>query len=180
MSRVRNLKPPSSRVALAIATFALLLGSALYTFAADPAVQVQFDAKHAGPRVVEDLTERAILRDYRFAWTSMAQALEFNTLDPLEGPFAGDARQWLRDTVVGQQHSGLNQRYANQNHKLEAVFYAPEGDVMELHDTAEYQLQISDGAKVIHDEQVVVHYVVLMTPAADRWVIRQLQAVPQF
>jgi hypothetical protein len=26
----------------------------------------------------------------------------------------------------------------------------------------------------------VVHYVVLMTPAADRWTIRQLQAVPQF
>jgi hypothetical protein len=25
-----------------------------------------------------------------------------------------------------------------------------------------------------------VHYVVLMTPGADRWTIRQLQAVPQF
>jgi len=29
---------------------------------------------------------------------------------------------------------------------------------MELHDTAEYQLQISDGGKVIHDEHAVVHY----------------------
>jgi hypothetical protein len=180
VTRIRNFNPPYPRVALAVATFALLLGSTLYSFAADPAVQVQFDAKHASPRVVEGLTERVVLRDYRFAWTSMAQALEFNTLDPLEGPFAGDARQWLRDTVVSQQRSGLNQRYANQNHKLEAVFYAPEGDVMELHDTAEYQLQISDGAKMIHDEHVVVHFVVLMTPAADRWVIRQLQAVPQF
>ena len=64
--------------------------------------------------------------------------------------------------------------------QVEAVFYAPEGDVMELHDTAEYQLQISDGGKLIHDEHVVQHYIVLMTPAADRWVIRQLQAVPQF
>jgi hypothetical protein len=180
VSRICNFKPPCSRVALAIAILALLLGSSLYSFAADPAVQVQFDAKHAGPRVVEDLTERVILRDYRFAWTSMAQAFEFNTLDPLEGPFAGDALQWLRDTVVRQQHSGLNQRYANQNHKLETVFYAPEGDIMELHDTAEYQLQISDGAKIIHDEHVIMHFVVLMTPAADRWVIRQLQAVPQF
>jgi hypothetical protein len=26
----------------------------------------------------------------------------------------------------------------------------------------------------------VVHYVVLMTPGADRWVIRQLQSVPEF
>jgi hypothetical protein len=67
----------------------------------------------------------------------------------------------------------------DQNHRLEAVFYAPEGDVMELHDTAEYELRISDGGKIIHDEHVVMHYVVLMTPGADRWVIRQLQAVPQ-
>jgi hypothetical protein len=110
----------------------------------------------------------------------MAQALEFNTLDPLEGPFAGDAKRWLRDTVTSQQLSGVSQKYLNQNHKLEAVFYAPEGDVMELHDTSEYQLQISDGSKVIHDEHVVMHYIVLMTPAADRWVVRQLQAVPQF
>jgi hypothetical protein len=51
---------------------------------------------------------------------------------------------------------------------------------MELHDTADYQLQISDGGKIIHEEHVVLHFVVLMTPAADRWVIRQLQAVPQF
>ena len=34
--------------------------------------------------------------------------------------------------------------------------------------------------KAIHNEHAVVHYVVLMTPAADRWVIRQLQGVPQF
>jgi hypothetical protein len=158
----------------------VLLGSTLNLYAADATAQVQLNVAKAGPRAVEDLTERGILRDYRFAWTSMAQALEFNTLDPLEGPFAGDAKKWLQETVSGQQRDGLSQRYLNQNHKLEAVFYAPEGDVMELHDTAEYQLQISDGGKLIHDEQVVMHYVVLMTPAADRWVVRQLQAVPQF
>jgi hypothetical protein len=51
---------------------------------------------------------------------------------------------------------------------------------MELHDTAQYPLQIRDGDKTVHNERVTVHYVVLMTPAADRWVVRQLQAVPQF
>src|ERR1700733_4851982 len=158
----------------------VLLGSTLNLYAADATEHVQLNVAKAGPRAVEDLTERGILRDYRFAWTSMAQALEFNTLDPLEGPFAGDAKQWLRDTVVSQQTSGLSQRYSDQNHKLEAVFYAPEGDVIELHDTAEYQLQISDGGKLLRDEHVVLHFIVLMTPAADRWVIRQLQAVPQF
>jgi hypothetical protein len=159
--------------------FALLFGPALSSYGADSAVQVQFDARKASPRAVESLTERGILRDYRFAWTSMAQALELSTLDPLEGPFAGQAKQLLRDTIVSQQRSGLSRQYVNQTHRLEAVFYAPDGDVMELHDTAEYELRISDGGKIIHDERVVMHFVVLMTPAADRWVIRQLQAVPE-
>ena len=158
----------------------LLLGLSLHSFAADGAVQVKLDTAKAGPRAVESLTERGILRDYRFAWTSMAQALEFNTLDPLEGPFSGEAKQWLRQTVASQQKSGLSQKYLDQTHHLEAVFYASEGDVMELHDTARYQVQILDGNKTIRDEQIVVHYVVLMTPGADRWVIRHLQAVPEF
>jgi hypothetical protein len=52
--------------------------------------------------------------------------------------------------------------------------------MIELHDTADYDLQILDGGKAIHNEHVVVHYVILMTPGADRWVIRQLQSVPGF
>lgn len=180
MSRLLNRILCDRCIAGRAAIFALFVGSALFSYAADPAVQVELEVKKTSPRPVENLTERGILRDYCFAWTSMAQALEFNTLDPLEGPFAGDAKQWLRDTVISQQRSGLSQRYAAQKHKLEAVFYAPEGDVMELHDTAEYDLQISDGGKIIHDERVVLHFIVLMTPGADRWVIRQLQAVSQF
>jgi hypothetical protein len=49
---------------------------------------------------------------------------------------------------------------------------------MQLQDSAEYQMQIVSADKVIHDEHVVAQYIVLMTPASDRWVIRQLQAVP--
>jgi hypothetical protein len=163
----------------------VLLAAAVIIFSlklhgADTAVHVQMNSAKAGPRAIESLTEQRILRDYRVAWTSMAQAVEFNTADPLEGPFAGDAKHQLVATVTQQQHSGVSQRYVDQNHKLEAVFYAPEGDVMELHDTAEYQRQVVDGGKIIHDEHVVMHFVVLMTPGADRWVIRQLQAVPQF
>ena len=148
--------------------------------AADSSTKVQVDVSKAGPRAVEGQTEQVILRDYRAAWTSLAQALEFNTLDPLEGPFVSTAKKCLSDSVTSQRSSGLSSRYSDQSHKLEAVFYAPEGDVIELHDTAEYQLQVSDGGKSIQDQHMVVHYVVLMTPAADRWVIRQLQAVPQF
>lgn len=162
-----------------ISLLAIMFTVVSYSAGADT-VQVQLDTKEAKPRVVENLTERAILRDYRFAWRSMAQALDTNSLDALEGSFAGEANQWLRQSILSQQHSGLSQRYAQQNHKLEAVFYAPEGDVMELHDTAEYQVQFLDGGKVIGDSHITQHFVVLMTPGADHWVIRQLQAVPQF
>ncbi|MGD0987014.1 MAG: hypothetical protein ABR874_04335 [Candidatus Sulfotelmatobacter sp.] len=165
--------------ALRWAAICMLLAST-FSYAADANVQVQMGEKNASPRALEPLTERAVLRDFRFAWTSMAQALEFNTVDPLQGPFEGDAKQSLKNTVLNQQRSGITQRYGDQNHRVEAVFYSPEGDVLELHDTAEYQLQIADAGKLVHDEHVVMHYVVLMTPGADRWVIRQLQAVPHF
>ena len=125
--------------------------------AADSSAKVQLNVDKAGPRAVEAQTEQVILRDYRAAWTSLAQALEFNTLDPLEGPFVGTAKKRLTDTVTSQRSTGLSSRYADQNHKLEAVFYAPEGDVIELHDTAEYQLQVSDGGKSIQDQHMVVH-----------------------
>jgi hemin uptake protein HemP len=163
-----------------VTIFALLLAYSLGSYASDSAVHVELDASKAAPRSVESLTEQVILRDYRFAWTSIAQALEFNTLDPLEGAFTGESKQALTQSVTSQQRSGLSQRYVDQSHKVQAVFYAPEGDVIELHDTAEYQLQILDSGKLIHEEHVVVHYVVLMTPAADRWTVRHLQAVPQF
>ena len=157
----------------------LLVGS-FSSGAADSSVRLQLDVSKAGPRAVESETEQVILRDYRFAWTSVAQALEVNTLDPLQGPFVGIAKKELEDRVSSQRRTGLRTHYRDQNHKVQAVFYAPEGDVIELHDTAEYQVQVMDGNKSIHDEHVVVHYVVLMNPAADRWVIRQLQTVPQF
>jgi hypothetical protein len=159
--------------------FVLLLSSSVYSYAGDAAVQVQLDSTKAGPRAVESLTEQGIIRDYRLAWTNMSRALEFDNLDPLNGSFVGEARQWLRRTITNQT-PGLSQKYVEQNHKLEAVFYAPEGDAIELHDTAQYRLQLFDGGKLVDDEPMVVHYVVLMTPSADRWMVRQLQAVPEF
>jgi hypothetical protein len=86
----------------------------------------------------------------------------------------------LNEAIRAQSIAGLSSRYLNQTHKVDAVFYAPEGDVIELHDTAEYDYQILDGSKTIHSEHATVRYVVLMTPGADRWVIRQMQAVQQF
>jgi hypothetical protein len=162
---------------MAIAMIALWIPC--YSVCADTP-QVVLNTSKAAPRSVESMTERAILRDYKFAWVNLDQALESNSTAPLTGLLAGTASQWLNEAVASQRRNGLSSRYLNQSHKLDAVFYAPEGDVIELHDTADYDLEILDGGKTIHSEHVAVHYVVLMTPGADRWVIRQLQAVPAF
>lgn len=168
------------RAARVLMLFLLLVAFPFAANAADSNPRVQLDATKAGPRAVESLTERAVTRDYSHAWTSLAQALEFNSLDSIQGAFTGDAQRVLTATITSQRKSGLRQRYVDQAHKLEAVFYAPEGDVIVLHDTAEYQQQLLDGGKLIQNDRVAVHYVVLMTPSADGWVVRYLQAVPNF
>jgi hypothetical protein len=161
-------------------TLALVFTGAQPLWSADASPHVTLDVSKAAPRSVEGLTQRALLRDYKFAWTNLAEALEKNSRAPLNGLFVGKANTWLADKVSSQRRNGLSSHYSNQTHKVEAVFYAPEGDVIELHDTAEYDYQILDGAKSVHNEHAVVHYVVLMTPGADRWVVRQLQAVQHF
>jgi hypothetical protein len=161
-------------------SIALVLLLSVISSAAADRPQVVLDVSKAGPRAVEPLTERSLLRDYRFAWSSLALALESNSEGTLNGLFVGNAANGLHEAIKNQEKNGLTSRYLNQSHKVEAVFYAPEGDVIELHDVAEYDYQILDGGKAIHNEHAIVHYVVLMTPGADRWVVRQLQSVQQF
>ena len=167
-------------VLLSTITLSFFLAGAMPSIAADSRLDVSLDSTKSAPRQVESLTQKSIVRDYKLAWASLAQALESNSPAPLNGLFEGSASEWLNQRVGGQQRSGLSSRYSNQNHKLQAVFYAQEGDVIELHDTAEYDIEILDGSNTIHTEHVLERYVVLMTPGVDRWVIRQLQSVPQF
>ena len=51
---------------------------------------------------------------------------------------------------------------------------------MELHDTAQVQLELMDGSKVVHSEDATIHYVVLLTAAENSWKVRVLEAVPSF
>lgn len=171
-SRIRR------RTVAIAASFLLMLSNSV--FAADSAPQVTLSVAKAGPREVEALTQRSIVRDYKFAWANLDLALQSNSTAPLNGLLVGPAAAWLNDAVTSQRRNGISRRYSNQVHKLDAVFYAPEGDVIELHDTAEYDLEVLDGSRSIHTEHAIVRYIVLMTPGADRWVIRQLQSVPQF
>ena len=171
-------RAPEAQLKLFATLVVLLVPAGL--FAQDNSPQVTLNISKSSARSVEPLTQRAIIRDYKFAWANLDSALQSNSAAPLSGLFAGTANDWLIDAVDHQRRSGLTSAYSNQRHKVDAVFYAPAGDVIELHDTAEYDFRIQDNSKTIHQEHAIVRYVVLMTPAADRWVIRQLQAVPQF
>lgn len=141
---------------------------------------VEFKAEGAGPRAIEGLTQHGVPRDYANAWRALTRALDQSVPSLLDPYFTGTAKDNFTAAIEGQKRSGLHSRYLKQKHKLSAVFYAPEGDVMELQDTVECEFQVLDSNSTIHEEHVVLHYVVLMTPAADKWQVRMLQAVPEF
>jgi hypothetical protein len=48
---------------------------------------------------------------------------------------------------------------------------------MELRDHAQLDVQVLDGGKVIYEQPMNGDFLVLMTPGADRWLVRQIQAV---
>lgn len=158
---------------LACAFAALHLGVAADT----ELPHVEFNADNIGPRQIEDLTTKSVPRDYGFAWQTMEQALDENRPGLLDGYFTGLAKQDLSDRVKLQAKSGMRTRYQDRGHKLEAIFYAPAGDAMQLRDRAQFDLQVLDGDKVIYEEPAHAEYIVLMTPGADRWMVRQMQAI---
>jgi hypothetical protein len=161
-------------LALLVCAFAALHLAA----AADTEVpQIEFSADNIGPRQIEDLTSKSVPRDYGLAWQTMEQALNENRAGLLDGYFTGMAKQDLGNRVKSQSQSGLHTRYEDRGHKLEAIFYAPAGDAMQLRDRAQFDLQVLEGDKVIYEEPVKGEYIVLMTPGADRWMVRQMQAI---
>jgi len=138
--------------------------------------QINLNVDNAGPRQVEDSTEKAIARDYGRAWNSMITALSENRADVLDADFVGVALETIRERINQQQQSGLHTRYVDRGHTLQAIFYSAEGSAIQLRDTAEVEVQFLDGDKVIHQEQRTENYTVVMTPAENRWKIRVLQA----
>ena len=180
---IRDLNPAvGARIGWRFAALSLLclLAAQLPAGAADVEVPVRLDSASVQGRPVEPLTQQSVARSYSQAWQDLASALQGDHPEILDGNFTGEARSQLAAAIADQESSGVRTSYTNQRHQLKAVFYSPEGDVIELHDTVECDLQLSDGGKVIHQEHATLRYVVLMTPGADRWLVRQLQAVAQF
>ena len=142
---------------------------------------VTLNVQNATPRQVEDTTEegdRARLRgcmagagETRSSRTGLICWLPISWEPPTRS---------LNRRSAEQRKSGLHQRYIDKGHNVNAVFYSPEGSAMELQDTAALQIQVLDGDKVLHSEDVTVHYVALLTAAENSWKVRVLEAVPAF
>jgi hypothetical protein len=163
--------------------FAMLICAAvvlrLKASAAADVPHVELNADKIAPRDIEDLTSQSVPRDYGLAWQTMGQALDENRAALLDGYFTGVAKQDLKARVASQLKSGLHTHYEDRGHKLEAIFYAPAGDAMQLRDHAQVDVQVLDRGKIIYEEPLNIEYMVLMTPGADRWLVRQIQAVPR-
>jgi hypothetical protein len=138
--------------------------------------RVQLNADNIAPRPIEDRTREVVPRDYAHAWQNMVQALDQNRADLLDAYFTGFAKDNLTKLISDQKRTGIHVRYVDHGHKLDALFYGPVGDVMQLRDRAQLEVQILDGTKLIHSEQLTETYLVLMTPGADRWLVRDLES----
>ncbi|HEY2117315.1 MAG TPA: hypothetical protein VGJ51_19595 [Candidatus Angelobacter sp.] len=146
---------------------------------ADTKPSVQLEVKNAQPREVEDVTQNAIVRDYTLAWQAISTALANNSLQPLNDNFAGFALDKLTQRVKDQKQNGLTTRIVDHGHKVEAIFYSPDGAAIELKDTATIETQVLDGSTVIHSDQAQIHYYAVMTGAEDRWKVRVLESAAQ-
>jgi len=159
---------------------ALLVASLVFVYAAEKGgPTVELNSSGAQPRQVEDVTEKAITRDYANAWKIMETALDENRTDQLVGGFAGIAQDKLQKRVEGQRASNLRTRIIDRGHKLEAIFYSPEGSALQVRDTAQLEIEYLDGNSVVHREQVTQKYLALLTVGEDRWKVRVLEEVPQ-
>lgn len=154
----------------------VLLVRSVRVSAKEAVPRVQLHAENLGPREIEDLTSKSVPRDYALAWQTMEQALAENRPGLLDGYFTGIAKQDLTQRVHSQIKNGLRTRYQDNGHKLEAIFYSPAGDVMQLRDRVRLDVEVLDGGKVIYQEPLSLEYIVIMTPGADRWLVRELQA----
>jgi len=145
--------------------------------AQQPAVHVEAE-NLKGPRVLQDQTKSAVIRDYLQSWQSFRNALEQNRADLLNSDFVGTSKDKLTETIAQQAALGIRTRYQDVSHDLQFVFYSPEGLSVELTDAVAYDVQIIDHDKVAATQRLSARYVVVMTPSEVRWRVRVFQALP--
>ena len=173
----------SNRLAYLLLALLFLLTSIpttiLHARAWDEAGDSRFDftASAVGPRELEDQTQNAIKREYAAAWKNMVEELEQNRSDLVDQNFVGAERDQLRRRIDQQKKNGMSSKLDDRSHKVEFVFYSPEGTAIELRDSVELEQQSLDGGKQVHSETLTQKYIVIFTLVEDRWKVRTLQQV---
>jgi hypothetical protein len=146
--------------------------------AAGPIIHVEPPNLH-GPRQLQDQTATAVVRDYVESWKSLAAALRQNRPDLLDQDFVGTAKDKLTDTIHQQAALGLHARYQDRAHRIQIIFYSPDGLSVQLVDNVEYDERVVDHQKVLTTQHTHARYTVVMTPAETRWRVRVFQAGPE-
>jgi hypothetical protein len=146
---------------------------------ADAKPSVQLNTDKVQPRTVEETTQAAIQRDYSSAWQAINTALANNSTAPLNENFTGFALEKLTQRIKDQRSTGLRTKILDHGHHVDAIFYSRDGSAIELHDTASIETQVLDGDTVLHSDNAQIHYLAVMTGAADRWQVRVLESLPQ-
>jgi hypothetical protein len=101
--------------------------------------------------------------------------LESGRVEGLSEEFTGFARDRLVRRIGEQNQLGVHVRIVDHGHQLKAVFYSTDGSAMQLFDQAQLEIQTFDGNKLIDTQNATQEYMVLMTPGADRWYVRDLE-----
>lgn len=139
--------------------------------------EVHLDADDLGPRPIEELTGTTIAQHYSQAWRELEAALESSRTDRLGDEFVGFAKERLARRIGDQQRTGIHVRIVDHGHRLKAIFYSMDGTAMQLRDQAQLEIQTFDGDKLLDTQNVPHEYMVVMTPGADRWYVRDLEEV---
>ncbi len=157
-----------------------LLGSVpfLQHIRADIKPAVQLNVDNATPRQVDEAVQQAIARDYAAAWQALGVALGANNSGALNENFVGLALDKLTQRIRDQRSLGLKMRIIDRGHKVEALFYSPDGSAIELKDTASIETQILEAGVVIHTDRAQIQFYAVMTGAEDHWKVRVLESAP--
>ena len=178
MKLVTKLNVAIRAACIAIAACVLALGlPALGQESTQSLPQVHLNADGLAPRPIEELTGTTIARYYALAWHEMAGALESGHTGALSDEFIGVEKERLARRVNEQTQAGVHVRIVDHGHNLKAIFYSTDGAAMQLFDQAQLEIQTYDGDKLLDTQTVPHQYMVLMTPGADRWYVRNLQEV---
>ena len=145
--------------------------------AAPPGSSVEVSVANVGPRQLEPTLQETITRDYARAWQTLSAALQSGDPAILDQYWVGVAHDKFQ-RLVGDERHGVEVRYLDKSHQLQAVFYPKDGAALVLYDTAQLEVQVLSSGKLIHSESLTEKYIVLMTPAQDRWLVRILQSIP--